>query len=473
MVICLGKGCKAQSNFALQGQKACYCNDHKLTNMINVITKKCIYKKCETQSSFGLKGQKALYCVKHKLTNMINVVSKLCLYEKCEIRPIYGFKGQKAQYCVNHKLTNMIDVVHKTCISEGCKTLPIYGFEGQKAQYCVDHKLTNMIDVVNKTCLYEKCKTLPSYGFEGQKAQYCVDHKLTNMIDVINKPCLYEKCKITPSYGFEGQKAQYCVDHKLTDMIDVVNKTCIVKDCAIRANYGNNLLGKIHCFKHHDKKTEWKLTTCKNNKCRNIAIRSQNGTYPYEFCDKCSPLDYTSHIANRCISCGLTNMIVDIENKCLDTCTEIHKERIKYSETQMLDKFNSMKYNFIYDKIVQDGCSSKRPDFIFDLESGFLIIENDENQHKSRTCECEQTRMIQIHQDHGGSPVHFIRFNPDKYKIINKSVDNLHIRLEFLCKIIDKIKKDEDFFIRNPYLTTSYLYYDDWDGNFTVYKIEY
>jgi hypothetical protein len=138
----------------------------------------------------------------------------------------------------------------------------------------------------------------------------------------------------------------------------------------------------------------------------------------------------------------------------------------------MLKYFIDKKYEFTNDQTVKDtGCSLRRPDFTFDLGSGILIIENDENQHKSRACECEQTRMIQIHQDYGGIPVHFIRFNPDRYKGTGEKP--LASRLKFLGETIDRIKKDNDFFIRNTNLTVSYLYYDSWDGIWSIHKIEY
>lgn len=64
------------------------------------------------------------------------------------------------------------------------------------------------------------------------------------------------------------------------------------------------------------------------------------------------------------------------------------------------------------------------------------------------------------------------RFNPDKYKT-NKKVEILQKRLNNLCEIIEKIKKDKEFFIRNSNLTVSYLYYDDWDGIWNIDKINF
>ena len=69
------------------------------------------------------------------------------------------------------------------------------------------------------------------------------------------------------------------------------------------------------------------------------------------------------------------------------------------------------------DKMVDGGkCGRERPDRLFELPVRVLIIECDENQHKERACECEQTRMVNIGQSFGGLSVYFIRWNPDNFK---------------------------------------------------------
>jgi len=290
------------------------------------------------------------------------------------------------------------------------------------------------------------------------------------MFNVKDKTCLEEGCKTRPCYGNEDGKALYCSKHKKEGMFDVKNKTCVAENCKTQPRYGNYELGKIHCAKHCSKKSEWLIKSCNN--CRNIAIRSETGNLPYTHCDNCAPIDYKSQMSGICKSCNLTNMLLDADNKCLLSCSKIHKERIKYSENEMEKVLINNKFDFVNDKTVDGGCSLRRPDFIMDLNYGILIIENDENQHKSRLCECEQTRMIQIFQDHGGIPVHFIRFNPDTYKT-NKAPESLGKRHNFLVSVIKKIKKDKEFFQRNKNLTVSYLYYDNYDGIWEVNKIDY
>jgi hypothetical protein len=67
------------------------------------------------------------------------------------------------------------------------------------------------------------------------------------------------------------------------------------------------------------------------------------------------------------------------------------------------------------DKIVDWGCSRKRPDLLLNLGSHVLIVEVDENQHSTYDNLCEQRRIVTLYQDVAHAPTVFIRFNPDGY----------------------------------------------------------
>jgi hypothetical protein len=66
-----------------------------------------------------------------------------------------------------------------------------------------------------------------------------------------------------------------------------------------------------------------------------------------------------------------------------------------------------------FDKIVEGGCSRKRPDISIDFGSHCLMIEIDEHQHMNY--ECEQRRMQELYEDIGFRKIVFLRFNPDGY----------------------------------------------------------
>ena len=50
-----------------------------------------------------------------------------------------------------------------------------------------------------------------------------------------------------------------------------------------------------------------------------------------------------------------------------------------------------------------------------------MIIECDEDQHKNYNC--ENKRVMELFQDLGNRPLVMIRFNPDKYKNNDNTVD--------------------------------------------------
>jgi hypothetical protein len=281
-----------------------------------------------------------------------------------------------------------------------------------------------------------------------------------------------KNCNKHASYGLVWKKPLYCVNHKLDGMFDVLHKRCLHEDCNKQPAYGNHLTGKIHCSKHADKKIEWKVKTCTLKKCRSIVIYSKNGLYPYEYCDNHYPDEYKSNLTSICKKCGISDMVCDQEGLCLLSCTIKHKERMKYSENAMRDFLIKNKLKFdTADIKISDGCSNRRPDFVYKTPYGVIIIENDENQHKSRLCECEQTRMIQIHQDIG-EHLHFIRFNPDRYKSDEQMLclETRHLKLKEILRCI--FNNPEDFFTRNQNLTSRYMFYDNSDSD-VIFDINY
>ena len=120
------------------------------------------------------------------------------------------------------------------------------------------------------------------------------------------------------------------------------------------------------------------------------------------------------------------------------------------------------------DKTPTDGCSRYRPDAVIDYNSFLVIVEIDEYQHNSYTQQCELTRMMQLHQDYGGIPVIFVRFNPDNYKIRNEQGNKVIIkpskkRLFDLLDLLKRLKNlSEKETIFSP-LSVCYLFYDNYE----------
>ena len=52
--ICIHEECKKSANFNYENEKkAIYCGEHKLDEMINIISKKCIHEECNKEALFG------------------------------------------------------------------------------------------------------------------------------------------------------------------------------------------------------------------------------------------------------------------------------------------------------------------------------------------------------------------------------------------------------------------------------------
>jgi hypothetical protein len=353
----------------------------------------CIHPNCKVKPVYNLEGKKKpLYCYSHKLDGMINVVNKTCIHENCKTRASYNFENEsKPLYCVTHKLDGMIDVKHKTCIHENCKTRPYYNFENEsKPLYCFTHKLDGMIDVKHKTCIHANCKIQPSYNFENEsKPLYCSIHKLDGMINVVNKTCIHENCKTRPSYNFENEsKPLYCVTHKLDGMIDVKHKTCIHENCKTRPCY--NLDGEkkaLYCSSHKlDGMVDVVNKTCKTHLCFTIVTEKYDG---------------------YCLYCYM--------NIFPDKPVSLNYKTKEYAVVEFV-KTNFLDYDWISDKIINGGCSKRRPDLLLDLGYQIIIVEIDENQHIDYDCSCENKRIMELSQDLAHRPIVFIRFNPDDYE---------------------------------------------------------
>ena len=95
------------------------------------------------------------------------------------------------------------------------------------------------------------------------------------------------------------------------------------------------------------------------------------------------------------------------------------------------------------DKIIQEGCSKRRPDLFLDLGYQVIIIEIDENQHTDYDCSCENKRIMELSQDINHRTIVFIRFNPDDYTENGETVTSCWgINGKGIC-VIKKKKKEE------------------------------
>ena len=317
----------------------------------------------------------------------------ICKNENCNTRALYGIEWKKPLYCRTHNVKEMNNVINERCKNDSCKKIPNYNYENLKALYCKEHKLDGMIDVKNKRCKNENCYIIASFGNELNKALYCNEHKLEGMEDVKSKRCKFENCKRRPTYNYENLKALYCKEHKLEKMIDVNSKRCKFDSCKKGPNYNYENLKPLYCKEHKlDGMIDVKHIKCKFDSCDTRANPKYN-----EYCAFC-----------------FINLFPN------DKLTRNFKTKENYITQQITEKFNNL--DWILDRTISSGCSRRRPDMLLHLGHRAIVIEIDENQHSSYENICENKRYMEISQDLDHIPITFIRFNPDSYKINEKTI---------------------------------------------------
>lgn len=193
-----------------------------------------------------------------------------------------------------------------------------------------------------------------------------------------------------------------------------------------------NILGSHPDFKDIKKKYDEKILILSNKVKKRICEHNKR----IDICIDCDGASICKHkkIKSICKECGgsalcKTPLCELRKNKKYDgyclrcfiymypdkPVVRNYKTKEKSVVDYVLSNFEKEKYDWICDKKVQDGCSSKRPDMILDLGYNVIVIEIDENQHKSYDTSCENSRLMTISKDIGHRPMVLIRFNPDSY----------------------------------------------------------
>ena len=178
-----------------------------------------------------------------------------------------------------------------------------------------------------------------------------------------------------------------------------------------------------------------------------------------------------------CETCNSTTM----NSKYKPNCARCHfylnpdDPRIRNYKTKeqaymsaLLEKFPQFKL----DKTIDGGCSKRRPDGFLDLLTHVIIVEIDENEHKSYDDTCNNRRTMELSQDVDHRPIVFIRLNPDGYTLdgkrmkgsfsLTKKTGELKVtKKEFNKRLNSLIESVEKYMIHIPDKTilVEYLYF--------------
>ena len=335
-------------------------------------------------------GRELLTCLKCRLkTNRNRKPGTHRECQKCKKQPCFNVPGSSyGIMCKDHKEPGMINVLHQTCSYDGCLKQPCYNLPTEHfGKFCVTHKTNDMVNVRERRCEHFNCMKKPFYNLPAElKGRFCKEHKEKGMIDVLSHSCSSEECNKRATFNYIGQKPKFCASHKESGMIDVKTRRCLYTDCMTVPvfNYSGKKNG-CFCSKHKKPGMEdVKNKRCKTHMCDIILTGNSK-----EYCARCSAHlfpDKPSRFKTR-----------ELKLK-------------EYLEAQYPDK------TIKHDKRVE--CHLYRPDFVFDMGSHTIVIEIDENQHKTYDTSCDNKRLVSIFQGLGSRPMIMIRFNPDKYDSI-------------------------------------------------------
>jgi len=498
--------CDKIPTFNYEGEKMPrFCEKDAEIGMVNVKDKRCAHYPCRKTPSYNFEGESPLYCTGHAKKGMIYLKGKLCRYEGCPRFPTHNFENVTPIVCSLHIENGMVDTKHGKCTTEGCRKSPSYNFIGNiQPAKCAEHKEEGMEDVKNDRCEQKGCIHLPSFAskgerprfcglhkkdgminvrqsrcekcdksalfnFEGKKPRFCGDHKSQDMINLRANKCEFEGCNTTPNYNYKGEKTgRFCNEHKEPRMVDIKNKLCEHGPCPVRVNYGYLFSKPARCAKHKLPNMFPRASInpkCVARECKDKAYFCPKGlSYP-ERCEIHKKEDDVNIIEKTCKLCGDEYLIPEDQDTCIG-CREFKDPIIRKSkETRIVDLIKASGFTISSaDSITENSCSKYRPDAVIDFPMFDVIVEVDEDQHSTYACDCEVTRMIQIHQDLGGKPVVFIRYNPDNYKDCTGHLvrgKNQNPKREArLLNLLKRLKNADSI----PMLSVYYLYYNGDDG---------
>ena len=257
------------------------------------------------------------------------------------------------------------------------------------------------------------------------------------------KICNYQNCRKRASYGVKQDEPLRCKLHK-----ENMKLSSLICQCGKSQPYFNEP-GETTPICCSSCKTDT-MIDIKNKKCQGII--NDAGICPF---DKRGNKKYK----NYCIECFRRNFP-------LDPLT--FQIRSKTKEIAVRDYINANFEGFQHDKIMTTShcdCSIKRRiDHRYLINNTLLVIETDENQHKSYDKMDEETRYDDLYMAFSGKWI-YIRFNPDKY--INKTgtrknptiANRLYVLKDEIEKQMKRIENDEN----TELVERIYLYYDGYD----------
>lgn len=410
-----------------------------------------------TRASFNLPGETIhLWCSKCKDKDAIDIRNKRC---ECSLAiPCFNLPGEtSSRWCKDcpNKPKNAINVKNKRC--ECSLALPSFNLPGETTlRWCQNcpNKPKNAINIKNKRC---ECGLVqPTFSLPGETTSiWCFNcpNKHKDAVSNNKRRC---GCGLRPSFNLPGEITPiWCSGCKSKGAINIISKKC---QCGLIPVF--NLPGETRgiwcksCPDKHKDAVDVSHKLCKTLHCGTRV----NNKYNEEYCVRCFAYMNPEQIVSKRFKMK-EKMVFDAVLEGLEKC----------------DGFDSSKV--VLDKMIKNGCSRRRPDFMYDCLSHWICGENDENQHKNYDTTCDQKRTSELFIGMACRPMILIRFNCDKYESNTKKYESLFkvSKEKGMISIRNKkeFKKRIDTFVEcimkhittvpdlTEPLTTEYLFYDE------------
>lgn len=351
---------------------------------------------------------------------------KLCEFENCRNRANYGYRYMSMERCHEHREDRK--VCSQVCLCGEGK--PEYGL--YVAEYCHKCRKEGMLYVAKLQC---ECGNAAKFNYRGRIPEFCADCMKPGM--TCSRPQRNCKCGKGAMYNYPGEKSEYCEHCKLPGMVE----------------YAPNM-------------------ACK---CGKLALYNYDGESAL-YCGGCKLLGMVNMVKKRCKNCsdwpdfGYANK--NFSNYCSRCFQRLFPDdprtfaiRSKTKEIAVRDYINLHFGGFSHEKPLYTGgcdCTHRRRIDHWKLIGGtMLVIETDENQHRSYDKEDERNRYNDLYMVHSGNWI-FIRFNPDKYRlkgsVVNPMISTrLPILRGMIAKQIKRIESGEN----TELVEIIYMYYDE------------
>jgi hypothetical protein len=419
--MCCNCGVVRATYGSLENRKPQWCRACKPSDAIDVVHKRCI---CGlARPTFGLIGNiRPTFCVNcpTKPPEAVDLISKMCMCGRSIAS--FGVPGNtSSRYCklCPQKSSDAVNL-HPGKLCECKKTQAKFAMRrGMERKWCSLCKPEGAIDVSRKLCACGKKR--PTLGLETDTGpRWCEDCPQKDPRAAKTERCI--ECKKSGrSKNLPGQPVRYCYGCAKTGMITYPMKKC--ERCKSLALYGGHDSVRLRC-EEHKLLTDFNLV---ERPCKNCGLEEVLNAH--QLCGYCEPATFLTFT--------------------------------KRKENRIRDMFSAHKLEFVQDKTVDSKCGKERPDFLFDVldvENGLdhvVIVEVDEDQHKSYEYQCDDIRMFNLTQAFGGRKVFWIRYNPDAFQpkvSVTQAQREAHL-LEWVLKAMK----------RKPVHLAEvvYLYYDE------------